>query len=257
VIPGKLDWWRETAEGSAWLERLPRLVRECAEQWRLDLEEPFERGHASYCAPAGESVLKLNPPGWETAHEADALAHWDGRGGARLLARDDERAAILIERLRPGTSLWELDDEAADPIAAELFPDLWQTPAPAGHPFTTLAEAVERWDLDDETRATLRGLAATQGELVVLHQDFQGSNVLRSARGWLAIDPKPLAGEREFDLASFVRDRRFAFEPTRVVARLDYLSAELGLDRERARLWAIGHAVAWGCPEPLEALRRA
>src|SRR5204863_976121 len=138
-------------------------------------------------------------------------------GAARLLARDDERGAVLMERLRPGDSLWELGDEESDSVAADVLAQLWAKPAPADHSFTSLAEAVERWvHLDDETRALLRELAATQGEPVVLHQDFQGSNVLRSARGWLAIDPKPLVGEREFDLASFVRDRRWELDLGRV-----------------------------------------
>jgi streptomycin 6-kinase len=248
VIPEKLQWWRETPTGAAWLDRLPRLIEECAEQWSLELEPPFERGNVSYCAPAGDAVLKINFPEWETDREADALAHWDGHGAARLLARDDERGALLMERLRPGGSLWEVGDRDADPVAAEVLARLWTRPAPADHPFTTLAEAVERWvDLDDETRGMLRELAATQGEPVVLHQDFQGSNVLRSHRGWLAIDPKPLVGEREFDLASFVRDRRFAWEPHRARERLDYLCTRLDLDRERARRWAIGHALAWRC----------
>ena len=49
-----------------------------------------------------------------------------------------------------------------------------------------------------------------QGEPVVLHQDLHGGNVLRAQREpWLAIDPKPLVGEREFDTASFLRDRRW------------------------------------------------
>jgi hypothetical protein len=57
---------------------------------------------------------------------------------------------------------------------------------------------------------------------VLLHQDFHGANVLLSDRGWLAIDAKPLVGEREFDVASLVRDRR----PTtkaQMERRLDYL----------------------------------
>ena len=43
-------------------------------------------------------------------------------------------------------------------------------------------------------------LAGYDGECVVLHQDFHRGNVLRAEREpWLAIDPKPLAGERAFD----------------------------------------------------------
>ena len=66
------------------------------------------------------------------------------------------------------------------------------------------------------------------------------------ATAWLAIDPKPLVGEREFDLASLIRDRRWAISEELVRSRLELCSAELGLDRERMRGWAIVHALAWG-----------
>jgi len=245
-VPEKLQWWRETPEGAAWLDRLPRLIAECAEQWGLELEPPFERGNVAYCAPAGDAVLKINFPEWETDQEADALAHWGGQGAARLLARDDERGAVLMERLRPGGSLWELPEEEAIEIAAAVLEQLWSKPASPDAPFTTLSEAVERWTaLDDGTRALLRELAATQGEPVVLHQDFQGSNVLCSQRGWLAIDPKPLVGEREFALAPVVRAFELGHSRRAVLSRLDRLSSELGLDRERARGWTIAQTLAW------------
>jgi streptomycin 6-kinase len=75
--------------------------------------------------------------------------------------------------------------------------------------------------------------------------------VLRADRGWLAIDPKPLAGERELDAASLLRDRRIelAADPApvrRMRRRLDQLSGELDLDRERIRGWGLAHALAWG-----------
>jgi streptomycin 6-kinase len=86
---------------------------------------------------------------------------------------------------------------------------------------------------------------------VLLHQDLHGGNVRRSARGWLAIDPKPLVGERAFDVASLLRDRRddLARDPDaawRIRRRLDFYSDRLGLDRERVRGWGIAHALAWG-----------
>jgi streptomycin 6-kinase len=88
----------------------------------------------------------------------------------------------------------------------------------------------------------------------VVHQDLHGGNVLRSARGPLAIDPKPLAGEAAFDCASLIRDRRDVLlahpHPRRVLARrLDILTGALSLDRERVRAWAIAHALAWGLEE--------
>lgn len=71
---------------------------------------------------------------------------------------------------------------------------------------------------------------------------------------WLVIDPKPLIGERAFDLASSLRDRRATLlrssRPQRVVARrLDRYVSELGVERARARGWGIVHALAWGLSE--------
>nr|MDQ3822986.1 aminoglycoside phosphotransferase family protein [Actinomycetota bacterium] len=68
---------------------------------------------------------------------------------------------------------------------------------------------------------------------------------------WLAIDPKPLVGEREFDAASLLRDRhdRLLADPNpraHLRGRVDFLAGELGLDRDRVRGWGLVHALAWG-----------
>jgi streptomycin 6-kinase len=81
---------------------------------------------------------------------------------------------------------------------------------------------------------------------VLLHQDLHGDNVLAAQREpWLAIDPKPLAGEREFGVAPIVRSRELGHSRSEVLGRFDRLVSELGLDRERARGWTIGQTIAW------------
>ena len=201
--------------GPEWLERLPGLAAACIEQWSLVPEEPVDTGH-SLVIPAGDAFLKLNLPDEDSEHEAEALALWNGVGAARLLARDDERRAYLVERLRPGRQLWELPDDQATEIAAGVLEQLW---IPADCPFrrledasARLAEELPRTALDrklvDRAVSFLREAGPTQHESVLLHQDFHGGNVLESSRGWLAIDAKPLVGEREFDTASLIRDRR-------------------------------------------------
>jgi streptomycin 6-kinase len=201
-------------------------------------------------------VLKVNLAGPEAVHEAEALARWNGRAAVRLLEHDAERRALLIERCVPGTQLWALPDEEATEVAAGVLEQLW---LPADEPFRRLADEAAGWvdelpssgyDPTIVSRAVsfLREAAPSQRESVVLHQDLHGANVLLSERGWLAIDAKPLVGEREFDVASLIRDRR----PTTKAAmerRLSYLVERLGLDPERTRGWAIAHALAWGHPE--------
>jgi streptomycin 6-kinase len=250
--------------GPAWLERLPGLAAVCIERWSLVPEEPIDTGH-SLVIPAGDAILKLNPFGDpEPEHEADALERWGGRGAVRLLARDDKRRALLIERCRPGRQLWELPDDEATEIAAGVLEQLW---VPADRPFRRLGDEAARWaeelprrqldrTLVDRAVSFLREAVPTQHESVLLHQDFHGGNVLLSRRGWLAIDAKPLVGELEFDVASLIRDRRPATKE-QLERRLDYLVERLGLDRERTRGWAIAHALAWGgSPEIIDCARR-
>jgi streptomycin 6-kinase len=268
-VPDRLAWWREVPGGAEWLERLPRLAGECAEQWSLELGEPFSGGNVSLtleaaCADGTPAVLKLNFPEPETAHEAEALELWAGRGAVLVLEHDRERHALLLERAEPGNPLWEVeDDEEATGIAASVLRRIWREP-PAGHPFRVLADEAEAWmgrlrrdweglgrpferRLVEAGVEAARNLCRTQPELVVCHQDFQGSNVLRAEREpWLAVDPKPIVGERAFDVASLLRDRRWDIRATVIRRRLDQLTAELGLERGRMRGWGIVHALYWG-----------
>jgi streptomycin 6-kinase len=261
-LPGRLARWRAEPGGAEWLERLPRIVEELAARWSLELEPPFDT-QIALVVPAGDAVLKVNFPDEESEHEADALERWGGRGAVRLLERADEHRALLVERLRPGRQLWELPDEEAAAVAAGVLEQLW---IPAGEPFRRLEDEAARWAallprrgfdraLVDRAVAFLREAGPTQRESVLLHQDLHGGNVLSSGRGWLAIDPKPLVGEREFDVASLIRDRR----PTTAAAmerRLKHLAERLELDPERTRGWAIAHALAWGSePTNVEAAR--
>jgi streptomycin 6-kinase len=277
--PG-LGWAEKSDEGRAWLARLPRLLEECAAQWELELGPPFPYAYASLAAPVRlsrgpEAVLKICFPHRESEHEGDALRAWDGGGAVRLLAHDRDRWALLIERCRPGTTLREVDEGSALEVLAGLLPRLWVS---AGEPFRPLtdeaawwAESLEaNWEqagrpferkLLDAALAALAELPSSQGEEVLLHQDLHADNVLRAEREpWLVIDPKPLLGEREFSLAPVVRSSELGHCQEAVRRRLDYLSAELGLDRERARGWAIAQTVAWSfdgehLPEHVEAAR--
>lgn len=249
----------EWSHEQEWLERLPRLAAECAAQWDLELEEPHDTPH-SLVVPAGDAVLKLNAPSHvEADHEADALACWDGHGAVRLLARDDERRALLLERCVPGVLLAE---ESADEVSimAGLLERL-PGAAPAAHPFRLVADEAERW-MEEVPRRWEQGGRPFERSLLdaaldvfrsvdrratrLVNQDLHAWNVLRSEREpWLVIDPKPLVGEREVDGVGPLRNAGFSGDTAAVGRWLDAL-AELGLDRERLRGWGLAHALAWG-----------
>lgn len=265
MIPEYLERLRKHGSGGAWLDRLPQLVAECAEQWQLRLGETLVGGSVSLPIAAtlpdgSNAVLKIQFPHRESNHEAAALAHWQGEGAIRLLAHDVERHALLLERCFPGTPLAEEESDVALDVMIDLLPRLWK---PADAPFRSLADEAAWWAgyleknwenagkpferiLLDAALDALRVLPGSQGEQVLLHQDLHAGNVLRAEREpWLAMDPKPLTGEREFGIAAIVRGSELGHGRRQVLWRLDRLSDELELNRERALLWSLAQTIAW------------
>lgn len=265
MVPRSLTWLVDEPGGTAWIAALPGRVATLATAWHLDaIGAPFPGANVSYVVPARQAgravVLKLQWPHEECRYEAEALAVWNGQGAVRLLDHDPRHHALLLERCVPGGAL--SDARGIDPIDVliDLLPRLWQ---PAAGPFKTLAEEAEGWaegmpaqwekagrPLDrtiiDQARDWAHDLKDSQGAQVLVHQDLHGDNILSSGDIWLAIDPKPLIGERAFALAPIIRSFEFGGSRDAVIGRLDRLSAALGIDRERARRWAIVQTLAWG-----------
>jgi streptomycin 6-kinase len=206
-------------------------------------------------------VLKIQWPHPESEHEAGALRLWNAQGAVRLFDYDPETHSLLMERCEPGDHLSTVSQDEALEVFTTLLPQLW---IKIDEPFPSLADEAARWLKDlpaswmrtnrpfelemlDAALAAIERLSSTQGEQFLLHQDLHGDNVLRAAREpWLAIDPKPLVGEREFSLAPIIRGYEFGHTRADVIHRLDSLTASLRLDRERARLWALAQTLAWG-----------
>ena len=264
MIPDGLTWLSHCASGAAWLDRLPGLVAALCDYWGLELGPPYAGSAVSYVAAARRGgvpvVLKIQWPHRESTQEAEALRAWAGDGAVRLLDHDPVRHALLLERCTPGVALSAANGHDPIGVLIGLLPRLWR---PVGTPFQTLGDEAARWRrslaaaprpsgpfeprLLDAAVDLLAALPQDMAEAVLLHQDLHGENVLAAEREpWLVIDPKPLAGERAFALAPIVRSVEFGHTRAAVLHRLDRLSAELGMDRARARGWTIAQTVAWG-----------
>ncbi len=100
---------------------------------------------------------------------------------------------------------------------------------------------------DPEARGLVADCAAAVREVAdepgdrLLHWDLHDENVLAADRApWLAIDPKPLAGDPGFDLWPALANN---FDPGDVLWRFDAMTEVLGLDRARARAWTYGRVL--------------
>lgn len=115
-IPEQLRHLDAQPGGAEWLEGLSDLVRECAHEWSLRVGEPYDYAFVSLALRVElpdrtPAVLKIGFPHRESEQEAEALAHYDGRGAVTLLARSRARHAMLLERCEPGHSLLDVHDE--------------------------------------------------------------------------------------------------------------------------------------------------
>lgn len=99
--------------------------------------------------------------------------------------------------------------------------------------------------------ATADELLAAPREQVVLHGDIHHDNVLDfEERGWLAIDPKRVMGERGFDFANLIcnPDLPTSGDPQRFTRQVEVIAQAAGLERKRLLQWVLaytGLSAAW------------
>jgi len=183
------------------------IAEDAARHWGLALGPPFAMAAVSFVAPAGVGVVKVAWEGdSESRHEPDALKLWDGDGAVRLI--DCFGRALLEERAIPGTDLSTLNETDATAVAVDLATRLWR---PAREPFRPVVPAVRAWIARAEReRSELAGLARELLAVLdpsadwIVHGDFHYHNILRHGDRYVAIDPKPYAADREYDIPSFL-----------------------------------------------------
>ena len=211
------------------------------------------------------AILKLSAVADTPGAEA-LLRWWAGDGAARVLASDPP--ALLLERATGGRSLAAMaragqDDEACRILCAVTA----RLHAPRGphQPGLTplavrfaalVAAATSQGGILARCLAVAEELLADPREIVPLHGDLHHDNVLDfGRRGWLAIDPHALLGERGFDYAILFANPDLA-DPARPVAtlpgrferRLDLVTAAAGIERTRLLRWILawaGLSAAW------------
>ena len=261
------------AAGRAFIARLPDLAADFLDRWELRLDGPPMHGVSALILPVVRhtdttpAVLKLQLPDAESEGEPVALRAWHGDGAVRLLDHDPTTGTMLLERLDPARMLSHLpDSREAVLVIARLLAHLTTTPAPPG---MRRLDDITRAMLDDtpaalehipdpearhlvaDCAAAVREVAADPGERL-LHWDLHYDNVLAADRApWLAIDPKPLAGDPGFELLPALWNR---FDADEIPWRFDAMTDILGLDRSHARAWSLGR-VLQNCLWDIEAGR--
>ena len=243
------------------------------ELWRLVPDgPPFESQARSWLLP----VLKEGAPamlkvaaGEDARRGGDLLAWYGGEGAARVLARDGP--VLLLERLAGERDLAAMacsghDDEATS-IICGVVARLHLARAAPQPQLTPLSEwlrplepaAARHGGVLEKAAVAAAGLFAEPRESIPLHGDIHHRNVLDGEdRGWLAIDPQGLLGERGFDYANLFNnpDADSAHDPALQVAtasgafarRLKIVADLSSIEPKRLLQWVLaysGLSAAW------------
>ena len=235
-----------------------------ARQWRVTVNET--RGTVGSVIGLGERrgsavVLKVIRDQGDEWHSGEVLRAFQGCGTVRVL--ESVPGAILMERLEPGESLVNLvrqqQDEDATEILAEVMRQMAGHTAPVGCPtvedwsrsfdryLTSPNKQIPR-ELVCEARDVYQDLMASPRTQMLLHGDLQHYNVLSDKnRGWIAIDPKGVVGELEYEVGAILRNPTELPDlfTSRVVIerRIEVLAKRLPLNYERMISWAFAQAV--------------
>jgi streptomycin 6-kinase len=261
------------AQGRNWIKQLPEIISAGQRRWSLALGAVLPLGKQlsvliAVTMPGGQpAVLKASYPDAGPRREAAALARWAGHGAAALLGADPDRGLLLLEHLSADRSLLAEDDTQALLIAAQTLQQLWVPPRQEDS-IPPAADLARRWQTDVPGRyhalgrpfetGLLHAAVAASAELargaympVLLHGDFHRGNVLASARvSWLAVDPCPLTGDAEFDIADLTADLLDDYigqpaAPARLSAALSRLCQAIPhVNRKRVLHWMLAKRIS-------------
>ncbi len=245
--------------GPGWVwppaRKLDAIAADVAREWGITLGPRFPTARYSFAGPAGDgAVLKIAPVEDDAGDlEADALAAWDGDGAVRLLRHDRARRALLIERCVPGDDASTIGDDEAIGVALDVGRRLWRHAA--GGPFLMARAEVSRWlaaaaryghPFAAIARERFESMSARHDVLV--HGDYHHHNLLRQGDRWLAIDPKPVIAEPEFDVVTLLWNPIAVFPTRERTERRIAGFAAAGLDEQRVRDWAVIRGTYLGLP---------
>lgn len=236
-------------------------------RWGLTPDgQPLET-HTSQLLPVvtkdgQKAILKLTDDDSER-NGCELMVWWNGNGAAKVLAH--AAGAILLERATGVGSLADMSWSGNDAQACRIIchaasrlhlPRNASTPAltPLLYWFRDLAPAAKKHGgiLTHCAEVANVLLSSPQNE-VVLHGDLHHGNILDfGTKGWLAIDPKGLVGERGFDYANIFTNpdptKPVAIEPEIFAQRVNIVSEIARIERQRLLMWIIawcGLSSAW------------
>lgn len=206
-------------QGKTWLADLPTIIQILQSRWNLSNLTPVNNMTYHYVAKATRNtqpvVIKIGLDKQTTQNEMRALEYFNGCGSIDLLAFNEEYNALLLQQAVPGITLKSLPQTETHNVLdhyLQTMNNLHSKPLTTHH-YPHISEwllAIDKTPTDKFPAKVLTKAIALKNQLlntstsqVFLHGDLHLDNVLQQGNEWLAIDPKGVIGEPEFEMFAF------------------------------------------------------
>ena len=256
-----------------WLDALPSLIDALSREWAITVGPQFRDGTEAFVAEATledgtAAVVKVGIPreNSPTQHEIAVLRLTNGEGCVRLLRADEQREAMLLERLGPSLHDFGLPIDERLEILCTTAAKVWRPAPDCGLPTGAdkgrwLVDFITRmWDeldrpcsertIDHALASAARRIAVHDDERAVLvHGDVHEWNALQAANradGYKLVDPDGLLAEAEYDMGILMREDPVELLESGPRDRAQWLARRTGLDVTAIWEWGVVERVSTG-----------
>jgi streptomycin 6-kinase len=208
-------------KGKKWLFDLDQTISDIQAHWHLSEITPVDNMTYNYVAKAidekkREVVVKVAFDKRSYENEVNALVHFNGHGSVMLIDLCKDRNAMLLQLAKPGVSLKSLYPKQIDLVMDEyvsilnkIHKNVKFSDEKFDHVSTWLG-AIDKCKSENISKKLLTKAIDIKNHLLssikdekLLHGDLHLDNILQDKKVWLAIDPKGVVGEKEFEIAAF------------------------------------------------------
>ncbi|ADU28585.1 aminoglycoside phosphotransferase family protein [Evansella cellulosilytica] len=243
-------------KGKEWLTHFSTLKKEVEDRFEINIEETFKLSYnfvakAVHRKTKAPVVVKMGVPNEELTLEMLALQAFNGRGAISLIDKDDSLGAFLLPYIQ-GEQHGSLTNVEA---TIAVMKDLPIIEKQIDH-FPTVHKLFQAFHkhrvrnggtsgvidpvIFHEAERMVDDLLSSEKYRCLLHGDLHGGNIMHDRLQWIMLDPKGVAGEREFEPAQF-----FLNAPLDLLANskvmdgwLRKFESTLHLERNRVLAWA-------------------
>jgi streptomycin 6-kinase len=207
--------------GKKWLLDLNQTIKVLQKYWNLKEIESVNNLTYNYVARAldyknNHVILKIGIDKKNINDEIKALKYFFNNGSIGLLDYNQEYNALLLEQAIPGITLKSLYPQKFDFVMDNFLltiSKLHNHSLPQNNNFPSVEYWLESIDkvksneipknlLDKAIKLKTSLLSSMKNEKL-LHGDLHLDNILQNDNEWLAIDPKGIIGDVEFEIAAF------------------------------------------------------